>query len=89
MSIVEVYLADLLALGDKHVTDSVHVTLAPVYAELLELRVIRFDGDPKGFNQLLQLSVRLANDHGLEETDRLSQRWRVRARRGKYSRRAQ
>jgi len=46
LSIAELYRSDLLALGYEHVTDSVHVALAPVYAELLELRVIRLDGDP-------------------------------------------
>jgi hypothetical protein len=44
LGIVEVYHADILALGYEQGANSVHIALASVYAELLELRVVA--GEP-------------------------------------------
>ena len=52
-SVVEVDHSEILGLNNKHLANRVHVALTPVYAELLELGVVRLHGDPKGVDQLL------------------------------------
>ena len=81
-SVVEVDHSEILGLNNKHLANRVHVALTPVYAELLELGVVRVHGNPQGVDQLLQLSLRLAHDHGLKEIDGLPRSRRVRAPRG-------
>jgi hypothetical protein len=52
-SVVEIDYSEILGLNNKHMANRVNVALTPVYAELLELGVVRLHGDPKGVDQLL------------------------------------
>jgi hypothetical protein len=50
---VEVNHSEILGLDKKHLANRVYVALTPVYAQLLELGVVRLQRDPKGFDQLI------------------------------------
>jgi hypothetical protein len=52
LSVVEVDGSDSFGLGNEHAANRIHAALAPIYAKLLEPRIVRLDGSLKGFNQL-------------------------------------
>jgi hypothetical protein len=53
LSELEVDHSEILGLNNKHAANRVYVAFTPVYAKLLEFGVVRLQGDPKGFDQLL------------------------------------